>query len=616
MSLSPDSRVLLTEALQPPPGYTVDVAVGTTYSLDLTALLLAPMSFALFEHTRAGHLEAVDPIRLLDAVRRHAGHTTVFCQAGAIAIPGAYRSIFTFVEGSVAEVKVEGGLFHPKMWALRFTREDSILHRVVVLSRNLTFDQSWDTVLVLDEAEGGPIDAASAACFLRSLPSMAVRPLDAVRLTQVEELASTLEGVRLDAPDGFRSGSLHPLGGPSGSAWPFPLEAQRMLAISPFLSRGQLERLASGVTERTLVSRAEALNAIGPAALEGWRPHVLQALAEPGDNEDSGSAGHRADEEGFADPRTGLHAKTIICDLPGGTSQIVTGSANLTEAAWTRNIEFNAVLEGSTARVGVSATLDGLGRDVPGLNSMLEPYLPDSREEDLTEGPDTWAIEEFHHRLAAAGSVLTIETVGEETVRASLRLPVLDDPEGLVRGTTVWPLALPQGVNAGVLGDPLVWEHATGNISPFLAVQTTWGAGKSQVTRRCVIMAELKGDLPDRAGNAVLNILRSRADVLRYLVFLLGDPTYDALLGALEGGSGSWDAPAGGGHNVNIALFEPLVRAIGRDTAELAQIAELIRDLREIDASRGDSAEPLLPDGLDELWDVVWQAHVAEVGNA
>lgn len=616
MSLSPDSRVLLTEALQPPPGYTVDVAVGTTYSLDLTALLLAPMSFALFEHTNADHLETVDPIRLLDAVRRHAGHTTVFCQAGAIAIPGAYRSILTFVEGSVAEVDVEGGLFHPKVWALRFTREDSVLHRVVVLSRNLTFDQSWDTALVLDEAEGGPIDAAPAAGFLRSLPRMAVRPLDPTRIEQVEDLASTLEGVRLAAPDGFRSGSLQPLGGPWETTWPFPLKAKRMLAISPFLSRGRLERLASGATERTLVSRAEALDEIRPAALEGWRPHVLQALAEPGEDDDSGTAGEHDEEEGFADPRTGLHAKTIICDLPGGTSQIVTGSANLTEAAWTRNIEFNAVLEGSTERVGVSATLDGLGKDVPGLNSMLEPYLPEPREEDVTDGPDTWAIEEFHHRLAAANSVLTIEAAGEQTVRARLHLPEFDDPDGLAGVTTMWPLALPQGTNARVLGDPLVWEHAADNISPFLAVQSTWGAGKAQVTRRCVIMADLEGDLPDRARNAVLNILRSRADVLRYLVFLLGDPTYDALLGALDGGGGSWDAPAGGGRNVNIALFEPLVRAIGRDTAELAQIAELIRDLREIDASRGDSAEPLLPDGLDELWDVVWQAHVAEVGNA
>src|SRR5699024_12716825 len=49
MSLTPETRVLLTHALRPPAGHHVATAVGTTYSLDLTALLLAPMSFALFD---------------------------------------------------------------------------------------------------------------------------------------------------------------------------------------------------------------------------------------------------------------------------------------------------------------------------------------------------------------------------------------------------------------------------------------------------------------------------------------------------------------------------------------------------------------------------------------
>lgn len=399
-----------------------------------------------------------------------------------------------------------------------------------------------------------------------------------------------------------------------------------MLAISPFLSRGRLDRLSSISSERTLISRAETLDEIGPAALEGWNPHVLQALAEPNEagesdeeNETSaepGTAGGPANEDGFADPRTGLHAKTIICDLPGGVSQVVTGSANLTEAAWSRNVEFGAVLEGRTDRVGVAATLEGLGKDVPGLNHMLEAYLPEATQEEVLEGLDTWAIEEFHHRIASANPMLRIEQTGEQAVRANLELALPDDSEGLAEVTTVWPLALPEATNAQALRESLEWEHASDNISPFLAVATTVGTGKEQLTRRCVIVAELKGDLPDRAQNAVLNILRNRADVLRYLVFLLGDPTYDALLGALDGEAGAWNSPAAGGHNVNIALFEPLVRAIGRDTAELAQIADLVRDLREIDASREDSAEPLLPEGLDDLWDAVWQAHVAEVGDA
>ena len=44
--LHPDTTVLLTDALRPPGGYRVDHAVATTYSLNLTALLIAPMTFS------------------------------------------------------------------------------------------------------------------------------------------------------------------------------------------------------------------------------------------------------------------------------------------------------------------------------------------------------------------------------------------------------------------------------------------------------------------------------------------------------------------------------------------------------------------------------------------
>src|SRR5699024_6875854 len=47
LMLHPDSTVLLTDALRPPAGYQVDHAVATTYSLTLTAMLIAPMTFTL-----------------------------------------------------------------------------------------------------------------------------------------------------------------------------------------------------------------------------------------------------------------------------------------------------------------------------------------------------------------------------------------------------------------------------------------------------------------------------------------------------------------------------------------------------------------------------------------
>ena len=179
MTLTPETRVLLTDALRPPAGYRVETAVGTTYSLNLTALLLAPLSFALFDQGNADEIGAVDPIRLLEAVRRYADHTTVFCQAAGIDVPAAYRSILTFVEDSVLEVMPfhKGAIFHPKVWAIRFTDQGgNRIHRVIILSRNMTLDRSWDTALVLVGCPGDARHAGSRRDRVPCPARMARRP--------------------------------------------------------------------------------------------------------------------------------------------------------------------------------------------------------------------------------------------------------------------------------------------------------------------------------------------------------------------------------------------------------------------------------------------------------
>ena len=80
--LEPNSRQLLRDALRPPPGYALDRAVTTTFSLDLMALLTIPVSFTFFQLKDDDGPPAVDPLALLEALRRYAGRITVFCQAG------------------------------------------------------------------------------------------------------------------------------------------------------------------------------------------------------------------------------------------------------------------------------------------------------------------------------------------------------------------------------------------------------------------------------------------------------------------------------------------------------------------------------------------------------
>ena len=604
MTLAPETRVLLTDALRPPAGYRVEIAVGTTYSLNLTALLLAPLSFAVFDEAGSSDLGHVDPIRVLEAVRRHAEHTTVFCQAGGIHVPSNYRSILTFVEDSVLEVMPpqDGSIFHPKVWALRFIdQDDARFHRVIILSRNMTLDRSWDTALVLDEAENGAIDAAPAASFVRGLPPLALREMPAPRVAQIEDLATTLSQVRLAAPSPFTDGELLPMGMTDAPVWPFPPRARRLLAISPFLTKNALRAMAGIASDRIVVSRPEALEQVGSKVLGGWGVNVLQRLAEVEPDDDITEAAKALSE--FQGTNEGLHAKTYVLDLDGGLSMTVTGSANLTASPWGGGVEFDAVLRGPTRECGIASVLDG-SAEAPGLGALLAEYSV-SEEEGAADAAiaTSYELEGFHQQLALNTPVLHITPVDGERVEAGLTLTIPGDPPG---ETTVWLASLPGGGHRRGLADPLTWTLAPIHVTPFIAVETTAGAGDARVTRRCVLKATLTGAIDDRRHRAVFDILRSKQDVLRYLVFLLGDPSYDALFAQLAGLDVERyvDNPVPGPQNLEVALFEPLVRATGRDQDALARVASLVEELRELPNGRD-----LVPDGFEELWDVVWQVH-------
>lgn len=633
--LTPDTRVLLTDALRPPAGTRVDAAIATTYSLDLTALLLGPVTFATLDATArvdGEELATADPIGLLEAVQRYSDRTTVFCQAGAISVPSSYRSVMVFVEDAVHQVvaPAAGRLFHPKSWTLRFVDDDGAYrHRFVVLSRNLTFDLSWDTVLVLDEDENAAdtVDTTPIAAFLRALPGLAVAPLPADRAEQVESVASSITHARLAPPAPFRSANVMPLGlSDADPGWPFPEAADRVLAVSPFLDAGLLRRLPEA-TDRTLVSRAETFDRLGAAPLARWTTLTLSSAAErdPGapPSADEASASTAAADSDAQPPqltetdrvREGLHAKTVVVDH-GGESTTVTGSANLTTAAWGGNVELAVALHGRTIDVGVRATLEG-SKAVPGLSQVLDPCAPRFPESTVDPAePTVLAIDDFHRRLAASGLRAQV-SVHEDTSDVANRDTVADVlldigalPEPVPGAvTTVWPVTLPPDLHRRDLADsPVAWERLSLRaVTPFLAVETTAGSGDERATRRCVVTLALDGDAEERRHAAVRDALRSRDDVTCYLALLLADPA--AVTPFMTAGGelpGELGGPGGRTARNMPDLFEPLVRAVAQGDEALDRVAHLVGRLAEMP-----DGDDLVPEGFAELWSVVEEARRA-----
>src|SRR4051794_37204212 len=185
--LEPHGRTLLFDILKPPEGHVLDAAIATTYTLDLMALLTAPVAFSLFDVDDHRDLLKQDSLTLLESLRRYADKITVFCQAGQIGLPKAQFPQLEFLEQSVVQcrARVPGASFHPKIWLIRYTApEDRVTYRFACLTRNLTFDRCWDTVVTLD---GALLDRERAIAmnhplgnFVSALPDCARRVSAAV----------------------------------------------------------------------------------------------------------------------------------------------------------------------------------------------------------------------------------------------------------------------------------------------------------------------------------------------------------------------------------------------------------------------------------------------------
>ena len=245
--LTPDARTVLLDDLHAPAGYRIDHAVATTFTLDLTAAMLPPFAIAGLD---VGGRRS-DPITLLQALRHASDKVDLFCQAGAIAVPRS-EDLVAFLEPMVHQVTPGNRLFHPKIWLLRFTAEGAPpRYRLLVLSRNLTHDNTWDIAVRLDSesvADESQQTNEPLTALLRWLPDH-VHHIDPERRGRLLTLADEVAHVVWERPEDVKRLTLHAIGLPGV-----------ICGIVPGLVEGQVD-----VRDGAVDPAADACVALGPA---------------------------------------------------------------------------------------------------------------------------------------------------------------------------------------------------------------------------------------------------------------------------------------------------------------------------------------------------------------
>ena len=609
--LEPGQRRLFLDALRPPEGYTFDRAVGTTFTLDLMALLAVPLAFTFRDAQDGDGQLASDPLALLESARRHADRIVLFCHGGQTNVPRAGQSALAFIEQSVITAlppRQDGvpAVFHPKVWVLRYVVADQpdqpVRYRLVCQSRNLTFDTSWDASLVLDGELTAGLGQGCAvnrplADFVRSLPALACEPISGAQQETIERVADELRRVRFNPPDGLALSRFLPFGIDRENP-KFPdLEHRPLLVISPFLDGGLLRSVAARRPRTVLVSRREALLTAPAGSIAAFD----EVYAFRG-----GLELEPEDAEVELLPLAGLHAKIYVID-DGWDARIVIGSANATGAALgnpPRNVEFMVELVGKKSRFGIQALLKPTREgDTGTFRGLIEPF--DANEAGtVEEDADALELDRLLETAAVTLVKARLKAVVEprENDRYILRLELGKALElsPQIGSVYCWPATLPD-THRQPLGDGVEFAGLSlTELSGFLAVEAQASVHGKSGRKRFVRPIQVDGLPEDRLQRLLASMLRDRTRLMQ-LLWLLFSPDDD--LSFSEFSQFLWNDGIGVGSGPALTgLLERMLATLGSNPGRLDAVASLINDLRKTEAG-----EELVGADFDAIWEPLWQ---------
>jgi len=595
MMLDPDNRGYYTRSLTPPPGYVLDQAFGTTYSLDLDALLELPVAMAFGELAP----DSKEPSVLLASLGRLAKKITVFVQKGGILAPKNIEpnKLRSLIHNSIVEVQPPPrGSFHVKLWILRYVPVGShhddppVRYRVFVPSRNLTKDPSWDTALLL---EGAVTDRDQSInkpliAFMEDLaPNLAAGSSAHLALHFV---LSEILKVEWDLPPEWESLRFYFPGHPIFEWKPPPSE--QVLVVSPFLSNEAVKLLLpSDLASASLVSRPESLAEINPAHLSQVACYQLHPKAESDDGEDT--------SENALPLSSSLHAKVYVFEAEGRTT-LVLGSANATNAALVAGLNQEILVEivGKSAHLGTIEKI--LGSD--NLGKILEPWetlvSEDSLDEQKQEAEEQakealTLIREAPLWLAAEPA----DTAGLWHLKLYGDWPKLP---GQVKATltpmnAVPALALPltpgpkEGLDLGT--------YSVSLMTRLVVIELT--TEHPEVTLRFVLNLPLPDWDQDPMPEIMESLLETPDAFYRYLLFFTQRPNESLKEGLLP--HHFLDSrPGSKSHAPMTGILERLLRSLARNPDMLQDLGNLIEGLRSKEKPSG-----LLTAEFLQVWDTL-----------
>lgn len=380
--------------LKPEAGYKLEFGVCCTYSLDLEAVLGTMLALGL--NAELGTDFTNNPEALLKGILEYSNKLVFFCSDCAIKSFSSKIDKFTklsnLLDNAIFEVKPKSsGIFHPKLWFLHYTplnpsdkRKPRV--RLLILTKNLTFDQSLEFGVSLDadvtDGEGSPNNKPLVEMLDYLKPYMTNqldrKPTDSLnnRLEKFNELKEAfmhaadfefsntwdleIDDEENDAPkckfsecefipigigyDKQEEGLEALLGENSRKDW--------VICISPFFKIDIIEKITRNVHSgkedcntygSSMLTRRDSINAELLNKIEYCfcvKQKFRESLNDDVANNPPSVQGDQKIPTASVIPHGDIHAKMYFVGITDGAVYFYTGSANATNSAFYKNVEF------------------------------------------------------------------------------------------------------------------------------------------------------------------------------------------------------------------------------------------------------------------------------------
>ncbi len=601
-----EDRLDYGELLAPPDNYKLDFAIGTTYSLDLDALVAACLSLGLSIDTDSSISR--NPICLLEALRTTGDKIALFCEGGQIHTPNKVTPLYILLEKIVFQINTakKKGItaypsFHPKFWLIRYVDDNKMpLYRIIVLSRNLTFDRSWDVVFSMDgyvqeEKTHKNTPIADFLSYLKdALPADSngsakakkmraiIKELDNVHFTLNSNLFDDFEFLPLgikDSHGGFYTKErehFSPL---------FRDSFHELLIVSPFLTVSTMKEFMNGNTygnvKYMLFTRDMSLNKLNPDYFWNFKIYTLKDTVVDGESIISQDEFHQLQKQD-------IHAKIYFVKA-FSKGYLYLGSMNASYNATHGNIEFMILLKPKADALSIKHLAKSLfngSEDSPSNPFQLinlRNIVPDDTEEDKQQDLDGY-VKRLIRMMPSASA-----TANGDAFDINIKFESYEDMHYPI---TIAPLLSKRDTT---IQETITFEALQLNeISDFFKVSITDGDN----TIQRVVIIPVSGLPVDRDKTVFSSMIKNPACFYNYISFLL-DENY------IPGPGGDYfeaqpqDASLLHGAMQLPALYEKMLKIAVKDPDRLREIDYLMQAVSE---------DGVIPKDFEELYNVFKKA--------